>query len=749
MNAPWLAVLLFASIAQAQWTAAPTPLSTRWKVDPANPLPEYPRPHMARQAWLNFNGLWDYAITPRADAGSPAPSNWDGQVLVPFPIESSLSGVGRRVDHEQTLWYRRTIRIPKEWRDRSIFLNFGAIDWESQVYINGHPGEVRRGGYRAFSEDITARLRDGEAQEVIVRVWDPTDRGHQPRGKQVATPEGIWYTPTTGIWQTVWAEPAPERRILGLRIVPSLADKQVRIDVIGPNYPVTESIIRVFEGDNQIDTLRGLNSAAHTVHLPRPRAWTPEDPFLYTIEVTLLDGGVPRDTVKSYFALRDIALGKDDAGRTRITLNGEPTFLLGVLDQGFWPDGLYTAPTDEALRYDLDVLKDLGFNTIRKHVKVEPARWYAMCDRMGFLVIQDMPSGDGFPAQGEREVERSPISARDFEFELKMMVGQLANHPSIVAWVPFNEGWGQYATERITREIKTLDPSRLVICASGWNDFPVGDAIDIHAYPGPASPEPEEDRAAVLGEFGGLGLVMSDHVWKADTSWGYRSYPSSEALTDAYVKLMEGVRRLHFERGLSAAIYTQTTDVEIEVNGLLTYDRAKIKMDPKRVREANLAVHRPPPPVRTVLPTAATAETAWRFTTSDPGEGWMAPGFDDSLWSTGPAGFGTRHTPGTTVRTEWSSPAIWVRRTFDLPHDADLRRLHLRMHHDEDAIVYINGVEALSVKGYTTAYEAFPITEDALRALRPGAKNTIAIHCRQNWGGQYIDAGLDEMLPEP
>lgn len=744
-----LSILPFLAPASlAQWTPAHTPLSTRWSVNPDAPHHEYPRPQLVRDEWMNLNGTWEYALTRRAEPGAPPPSTWDGEILVPFPIESSLSGVGRRVTPDQTLWYRRTFRVPDQWRDRSILVNLGAADWESQVYVNRLPGDVHRGGFKPISEDIASRLKPGAEQEIIVRVWDPTDQGPQPRGKQVGSPEGIWYTPTTGIWQTIWIEPVPERRVASLRIVPDLARSSVKVKVNGPSYPVTESVIAVFDGARQVASTRGFNSGELELVIPGAKLWSPESPFLYTIEISLLDGGKPLEKVRSYFGMREVSLAKDDQGRTRLALNGKPYFMLGVLDQGFWPDGLYTPPTDEALRYDLEVLKDLGFNTVRKHVKIESARWYAWCDRLGFLVFQDMPSGDAFPPQGELEIRKSPIAAADFESELKAMIAHLANHPSVVMWIPFNEGWGQYDTVRLTNDIKALDPTRLVTCASGWNDFPVGDVIDIHAYPGPASPDPEDTRAAVLGEFGGLGLVIPEHAWKKETSWGYQNFPSPEALTDAYVRLLDAVRRLHHQRGLSAAIYTQTSDVEIEVNGLLTYDRARLKVDRDRVRAANLAVHRPPPELRLTIPAADVAPATWRFSTADPGERWAETDFDDSAWTLGPSGFGSNGTPGSIIGTRWLSSDLWIRRAFSLPPDVDPARLSLYLHHDEDAVVFINGVEALRVRGYTTDYQVFPISSAARRAIRSDAPNILAIHCRQTRGGQYIDAGLVEELPE-
>jgi hypothetical protein len=441
--------------------------------------------------------------------------------------------------------------------------------------------------------------------------------------------------------------------------------------------------------------------------------------------------------------MREVTLGKDDAGVTRLLLNGKPYFQMGPLDQGFWPDGLYTAPTDEALRYDIEITKKLGFNMARKHVKVEPARWYYHCDRLGLLVWQDMPSGDRSVAPGKGAIKRSEASANQFEHELRRMIDGLRNHPCIVMWVPFNEGWGQYDTPRIVEHVRRLDRSRLVNNASGWNDMKCGDVHDIHVYPGPGSPKPEKDRAAVLGEFGGLGLRIAGHTWTKET-WGYRGTRDKEDLTRRYERLLQGVYRLKAKPGLSAAVYTQTTDVETEANGLLTYDRAVIKVDLERVAAANQGDFSRVPTLRTVVPSSQKTAQVWRYTLDDPGKDWYRPDFDASAWKEGKGGFGTKGTPGAVIGTEWSTKQIWIRREFSLDRVPD--RLLLWMHHDEDADVYLNGVLALRVKGFITDYEEFSIDPKAAAALKPG-KNVIAVHCKQTKGGQYIDAGLVAVEP--
>lgn len=565
----------------------PGDITTRWaeQVQPDQVLPEYPRPQMVREKWKNLNGLWDYAIRAKEDS---VPANFDGRILVPFPIEAALSGVKKTVGENQRLWYRRVFEIPSKWRGQRILLHFGAVDWESRVWMNGQEIGHHRGGYDAFSFDITDHLRPKGQQELVVAVWDPVDTGFQPRGKQVRQPGGIWYTSVTGIWQTVWLEPVPAVHIESLLITPDPDKQQVKLVVncssIRPDHQIRA---RVTDNGRTLVEQIGSPFAEMALALEQPKQWSPESPVLYGLELTLMDGKRQiLDQVNSYFGLRKISLGKDSTGITRIFLNDQPIFMHGFLDQGWWPDGLYTAATDEALRYDIEVTKKLGFNVARKHVKIEPERWYYWCDRLGLLVWQDMPSGDGFIGSSEPDLSRSSESAFQFKSELKAMIDGRYNHPSIVMWVPFNEGWGQFETEGIVRWIKNYDPTRLVNNASGWTDRGVGDVHDIHAYPGPARPENEEHRAAVLGEYGGLGLPLAGHTWRTEQNWGYRGYQDAQELTSAYEELTRKLLPL-IPQGLCAAIYTQTTDVEVEVNGFMTYDRRLIKMDPETVRLIN------------------------------------------------------------------------------------------------------------------------------------------------------------------
>lgn len=568
------------------WKPVPGKLITRWatQVTPEKVWPEYPRPQMVRENWLNLNGLWEYAIRPKADG---QPEKFDGQILVPFPVESSLSGVGKSVGAENRLWYRLIFEIPNDWQNQRVLLHFGAIDWESTIWVNGQELGFHRGGYDAFTIDITTAIEKVGPQTLVLVVWDPTDAGTQPRGKQVDKPHSIWYTSVTGIWQTVWLEPVAEKYIADIKIVPDIDAKLVKMTVTGSEKESLSVQIKINEGKTLITEAKGVTGTEIQIPIPEPKLWSPDTPFLYDFEASLLnEQNSPVDVVTGYLGMRKIGVNKDDKGVNRLFLNNQPLFQIGPLDQGWWPDGLYLPATDEALRYDIEVTKKLGFNMARKHVKIEPERWYYWCDKLGLLVWQDMPSGDRYIGTQDHDIVRTPESAEQFRLELKQLIHGRFNHPSIVMWVPFNEGWGQFETEKIVQEIRDQDPTRLVNNTSGWTDRGVGDVNDIHSYPGPAAPLNEPNRAAVLGEFGGLGLPLPGHTWQDEKNWGYRSFTNADDLTRAYQELLIKLQPLILN-GLSAAVYTQTSDVEIEVNGLMTYDREIIKMNPEIVAMAN------------------------------------------------------------------------------------------------------------------------------------------------------------------
>ncbi len=562
-------------------------MMTRWaaNVSPDNVLAEYPRPQMARPRWQSLNGVWEFDVVTDSTVPLAFGRALPERILVPFAMEAALSGIMR---HAQRVTYRRTFRRPALADGERLMLHFGAVDWRARVYLNGRELGEHTGGFDAFSFDITDALLGGDAeQELIVSVFDPTDTFGQPRGKQVSDPEGdrqrgvpgagIWYTPVTGIWQTVWLEPVPATRIERLRLTPDVAGGALRVRVETGGAGGAEVRATASSNGTVVNSATGRAGDELRIALPNARLWSPQDPFLYDLTVTLGVDGRTVDSVGSYFGMRAVSVMAKRDGSRHIALNSTPIFQLGPLDQGWWPDGLYTAPTDEALRYDIEMTKRLGFDMTRKHIKVEPERWYYWADRLGLAVWQDMPSG----------WNDSPEAQAHFASELREMLAERHNHPSIVVWVPFNEKWGQFDTKRIVAIIDSADTTRLVNDASGWQHEDVGDIIDVHRYQGPQAMRGANGRVAVVGEFGGLGYKESGHAWAGET-WGYGGlFPSREALADRYDLL---VKRLYHDaqtHGMSAGVYTQLTDVEVELNGFLTYDRAVVKFDTARTAAIN------------------------------------------------------------------------------------------------------------------------------------------------------------------
>lgn len=709
-------------------------LPTRWdrSVSRTAPLPDYPRPQMARDEWRSLNGLWDEAITDKAATAPPAA--YDGKILVPFPVESALSGVAKAVAPSRRLWYHREFTVPPKWstKNQRVLLHFGAVDWEAAVLVNGKSMGMHRGGYDGFDFDITDALKAGP-NDLTVSVVDPTDAGQQPIGKQRLNPGGIFYTACTGIWQSVWIEPVPAVHITGLTFTPDVDHSilHLRVQAEGASKGLRIEAI-VTDGSHRIADTTGPLNEEMPVPIIGQHLWSPSDPHLYGLSVFLLQKEKPTDAVDSYFAMRKLSLGKDAQGRTRLFLNNRFVFQAGVLDQGYWPDGVYTAPTDAALRSDIEAAKKLGFNMIRKHAKVEPDRWYTWADRLGMLVWQDMPQSFSD--------HLSPEASEQFDTELRRLIAGRCNHPSIVTWVAFNEGWGQHETDRIVALIKQLDPTRFVDPASGWNDVAgLGDMHDWHHYPAPASPRPEPTRAAVLGEFGGLGMRVDGHMWD-QKSWGYQGlFSNSWQLTRRYQRYLQDAYRLADNPGLSAVVYTQLTDVETESNGLFTYDRAVVKPDAEIIAAANQGDFRrlPPNPNPDLVPTAQEEPVVWQYTTEKPAEDWDRPDFNAGGWKSGPAPFG--HEVGE-PRTLWNTSDIWLRREV-VPPPRLPERLAFLTFHDEDVEIYINGVLAASATGYVGDYVLLPMNAAGRAALKPG-KNLIAVHCHQTTGGQYIDVGI-------
>lgn len=595
MKKLWIGLALWGALAaqlHAQWRPVEGRIRTQWseQVNPDNVLPEYPRPIMERTEWKSLNGLWDYVIIEK---GKHTPSVFDGKILVPFAVESSLSGVAKKVGAEKELVYRRSFEVPSSWKGKKVLLHFGAVDWKTDVWVNDVKVGSHTGGFTPFSFDITEALQ-GKNNTLMVKVWDPTDKGYQPRGKQVSRPEGIWYTPVTGIWQTVWLEPVSESYIQDLRITPDIDNSLLSLKALVKDATSKDLVeVKVFDGQQLVAQGKSINGECVQVAMPKnTKLWSPESPFLYTLKVALKQDGKLVDEVSSYAAMRKYSSKRDVNGIVRLELNNKPLFQFGPLDQGWWPDGLYTAPTDEALLYDVQKTKDFGFNMIRKHIKVEPARWYTYCDKLGIIVWQDMPSGDRNPEWQNRkyfegtEMKRSAESEACYRKEWKEIMDALYSYPCIGTWIPFNEAWGQFKTPEIVEWTKQYDPTRLVNPASGGNHYTCGDMLDLHNYPAPELYLYDAQRATVLGEYGGIGWVVQGHIWEPDRNWGYIQFNSSKEVTDEYVKYAEKLYDL-IPRGFSAAVYTQTTDVEVEVNGLMTYDRKVIKLDEKRVREIN------------------------------------------------------------------------------------------------------------------------------------------------------------------
>ncbi len=595
----------FIQAQSTSWKIVEGKITTPWaaKVNPANPLPEYPRPQMVRENWMSLNGLWEYALQPKAQSETK-PAAFSGNILVPYAVESALSGVGKILGKDSVLWYRRTVTLPAKLRKGSVLLHFGAVDWQCDVYVNGQKAGTHQGGYDPFYFDVTSLLSKGNSQEISLRVWDPTSDGPQPRGKQIKNPHGIWYTPVSGVWQTVWLESVPKTHIASTRHTPDMDRQMLSVTAQVQNGQTGDQLrITAWDGKNKIAEKEVAAGTAAQLSIPNPKLWSPDTPFLYDLSVAVVRKGKVVDQVKSYFAMRKISMKPDNNGIQRMLLNNQFVFQYGPLDQGWWPDGLYTAPTDEALRFDIEKTKEMGFNMIRKHVKVEPARWYYYCDKLGMLVWQDMPSGDlgnrwdarpGIIGQAT-EKDRTPESENIFRTEWKAIMDANYNFPSIVVWVPFNEAWGQFKTEEITKWTMDYDPSRLVNSASGGNFHPVGHIIDLHNYPAPAMPQPDlygTKQVVVLGEFGGLGLPVPGHTWQQKDNWGYQTFKNPDELYDKYQSFISSLEKL-IGKGLSAAVYTQTTDVEVETNGLMTYDRKVMKMPEVKLKGIHGKLYNP------------------------------------------------------------------------------------------------------------------------------------------------------------
>ena len=712
----------------AAWQLQQAPLMTPWAqlVDPAAPLPEYPRPQMTRANWLNLNGIWQFKAGNVNDS-VPTNQTLPGEILVPFPMESVLSGVAAQ--HPRS-WYRRQFVVPPAWNGQKILLHLEAVDWESEVFIDGVSCGIHRGGYDKMTYDITSKVATAGPHEMIVRVYDPTDLAGYPRGKQTLDKalNDVVYTSCTGIWQTVWLEPVPLTSVANLKLVPDIDNNRLNVTVTlaGPSSGVTVTAVAK-DGTTVVGTVTGAPNAVLQLSVPSPKLWSPTSPFLYDLAITVSNGATQLDSVGSYFGMRKISLGTSN-GFVKMLLNNQFTFQYGPLDQGFWPDGIYTAPTDDALKSDIEQAKILGCNMIRKHIKVESARWYYWADKLGMLVWQDMPSCNSYTSTPQT------IDTTQFKTELTRMVESHWNSPSIISWVIFNEGQGQHDTETLVADVKARDPSRLVNQASGYGDVGVGDILDGHHYTDPVCPA-SATRAVVCGEYGGLGLPVTNHIW--GVGFAYTTMADSNALTTKFEEMSLQLSDFAANSGLSAAVYTQITDVESELNGFLTYDRQVRKPDADRIRASIAQVGSGSPAL--MLSSQTVAQT-WKYTTANPASDWFTSGFSDTAWTSGSGAFGTIGTHGTT----WNTSDIWLRRTFNpgTLTAAQLPNLRFSVFHDEDTEIYINGVLAATLGGYNSNYAFFALTTAGQNAIVSNATNVIAVHCHQTSGGQFIDVGL-------
>ena len=744
------------SVCADEWAPKTAPIMTTWgeNIDPDNVWKEYPRPQMTRSDWMNLNGLWGYFCRlSRMDYSYEADSRkFAKQILVPFPIESALSGIMSTTydaNTRSTFMYRRTFTLPAAYSDKNVLLHFGAVDWKCVIYINGKEAGNHTGGNDPFFVDITPYLNASGEQEIVVAVTDPTNKGGQPVGKQSVTPSGMWYTPVSGIWQTVWLEPVNPVHVTDYEVIPDIDHSSLTLKVLCDDPTATANVNVIFKGKTVATVNNVKVNENKVIGIPDQQLWSPDTPNLYDLKIDLMKNGQKVDEVGGYFGMRKFSRAMAD-GRPCLMLNNEPLFLMGPLDQGWWPDGLLTPPSYEAMVFDLKATKELGMNMTRKHIKVEPALWYEWCDRNGLVVWQDMPSGGTQGTIGSINDIKN-----NFYDECIRIVNALKQHPSIGAWVPFNEGWGQFDGLHTVRGVNAVrnadaDSGRLMNSVTGWTDYGLGDFYDRHNYPVPDAYVDEAGRRiSSCGEYGGITMLVEDHQW-AGSQWVYTSVDNNEDYTDLFIRYLDELQNLQQEKGLWAAVYTQITDVEQELNGIYTYDRKVLKVTDEQHERIKSRIQQIINQRRyresfTIVKAADESDhEEWQYTFSQPEEGWEKEGFDDSGWKTGIAGFGDRDPY---FRTSWTGDDhsnIWIRRSFTLDglNQADLNDLKLWMFHDDDVEVYLNGVLACAKTKWNDKYEFFEITDEAKAVLRLNGDNVIAIHARQDYGGRYIDAGI-------
>lgn len=739
----FLLVALIA-ISACAYTPVKDHIMTTWgeNMTPETAWQNYPRPNLVRPDWQNLNGLWKFAVT-KINEEMPKDENWQQDILVPFAPESALSGVGRLTDPGETLWYKRTFEIAEVKEGLRYFLNFEAVDWRCQVFVNGLEATdaPHVGGNVPFSVDVTGLVKSGE-NTLVVTAWDPSNSYGQPTGKQSLSPGGCFYTRVSGIYGSVWMETTPKGYITGYNVESDIDKGEAKVtvncagDLAGAKVTAEVSFggEKVAEGEIA-DWSKGL-----TLTIPEPKLWDVNEGNLYDLKLTL-ETAFGKDEVQGYFGMRKIEFKKDELGVQRIYLNNKKIFMQGTLDQGWWPDGLLTPPSDEAMQYDIDILKEHGYNFMRKHIKIEPRRYYYLCDKAGFPVWQDMVSG------GQKPEEKYHI----YRAELVEMIKDLRNFPSIVVWIAYNEGWGQPDKEKsveTTKWLKQIDKTRLISETSGWTDHHAGDMKDHHQYPSPLPTPKNDDRLTIVGEFGGLGLFVEGHLWDPEKKWGYRSDANVEDSLKRYAEIMDNLARTSHE-SFAGSVYTQTTDVETEANGLVTYDRKVVKYPTDKMRAMHkrvekIALSTKPMTRKCFMPKGTEEKVVWKYTFTEPQGEWNAPSFNDASWKEGEGGFGNKvivNDLGAKPKTEWDTKEIYLRRAFMLKEVPD-ENIEMDIFYDEDPVVYVNGVEVFKKEGYNQGYTPVLLKKEDVKKVFKKGENVIAIGCKNKNGGAMIDLGF-------
>jgi len=755
-----LVLLLQYSFIQAQnWAPVPGQIMTNWANDvtPENVWKEYPRPQMVRTDWLNLNGLWDFEITER-DTNKIA-INYARKILVPFCVESALSGIKETITGKQQMIYRRFFSIPSHWNQKHLILHFEAVDYEAKVWVDGKYVGIHKGGYDHFQFDIAGFLNKDEKHEIKLVVWDPTNEGSQPIGKQAlpAIRNRTKYTATSGIWQTVWLEPINALAIESIKIIPNIDNATISLQtkIVGATQGARIKIQAFDQGKEIASSIAAIGEPV-SLQLNQPKLWSPTNPFLYDLKLSLINDRKVVDEVSSYFGMRKISMGRDKEGYMRILLNNEIIYQLGPLDQGYWPDGLLTPASDQALRYDIAYLKKIGANMDRMHMKVQPERWYYHCDQLGILVWQDMVSPTKFIDT------KSNLNPSDFELEHNLSVDQLYNHPSIIQWVLFNESWGQYDTERLTAALKAKDPTRLVINASGWHDKKVGDIRDFHDYtihPAVALVNKNDNRAMVLGEAGGIDLLIPGHLWTPDLKGGTKIktdwsidfkkgiVKSSDELIEKYKILLDDLFQLK-KYGLNAVVYTQISDVEDEISGWMTYDRKVSKLPETTFAALHQQFFKPTMTGKFILPLSMNEPQQWNYSFTAPSNDWIKNTML-SDFKTGMAPFGIESNNVHKVNTTWNTNSLFLNKEFTLSSVPS--KLSLIACNTGITEVYINGAYVMQFNNFLKNDPEVKISEtilsdEAMKLLKVGV-NQLSLKFNFPSVGKpvyYYDFGIKE-----